>query len=456
MRALTVDSARGSERGVTLLFVCIALVALLGVLALAIDLSMLYVGRSEAQRAADAAALAGATAFAQSRCTAPGGDCSGDTVAQTAAYTQAKSVGDANYVLREPVDINTANCGTVNATGTLTCGDVAFYFPSGHANEPQVSVTVRRGGIPLIFAKIFNQGTATVLAKATAEATQASTVGCPVPFLLADCNTDPKPSSLQLQYNSNSPLTKCPSTTKSYFFDPNDISLYDTNAVGQPLLLHTGTSNGTIVPSQWYLAGITGTGSTSGSPSASLLRSNIAFCSQNAVTCGSNGVSIPAIPGAKVGPVNQGVDTLIGASGDGLNQGQDVLVSITSDGTPVIDSGTPGGGQIYPATDSKSVVTLPVYANVNNASPNTTLLSSGNQNTVSVVGFAQVFINYTTKPGSISSLPAPCDNPNQVGPGPYNDGPVCVTVLNLSPCPGNTVNGVSSPVPVRLVQSPTN
>ena len=48
------------ERGVTLVLVAITIFAMLGVAALAVDLVTLYVSKAEAQRVADAAALAGA------------------------------------------------------------------------------------------------------------------------------------------------------------------------------------------------------------------------------------------------------------------------------------------------------------------------------------------------------------------------------------------------------------
>ena len=57
---------RPDERGQTILLVAISLVSLLAMAALAIDIVTLYVARSEIQRAADAAALAGAKAVADS------------------------------------------------------------------------------------------------------------------------------------------------------------------------------------------------------------------------------------------------------------------------------------------------------------------------------------------------------------------------------------------------------
>src|SRR5580700_9902258 len=57
---------RHHERGQTIILVAISLVSLLALAALAIDIATLYSARSEIQRAADAAALAGAKAIADS------------------------------------------------------------------------------------------------------------------------------------------------------------------------------------------------------------------------------------------------------------------------------------------------------------------------------------------------------------------------------------------------------
>jgi uncharacterized membrane protein len=51
-------SRRKNERGVTIVLVAVSLLALLGMAAIAIDIATLYVAHGEAQRAADAAALA--------------------------------------------------------------------------------------------------------------------------------------------------------------------------------------------------------------------------------------------------------------------------------------------------------------------------------------------------------------------------------------------------------------
>src|SRR5208337_3359898 len=51
---------RDPERGVTMLLVVVAMVAIIGMAAMSIDLVTLFLARQEAQRSADAAALAAA------------------------------------------------------------------------------------------------------------------------------------------------------------------------------------------------------------------------------------------------------------------------------------------------------------------------------------------------------------------------------------------------------------
>ena len=64
------------------------MVILLGICALAIDLVAAYLGRVQCQRAADAAALAGASQFVNGGCTSTGG-CSAGGSQETPAPTQA-------------------------------------------------------------------------------------------------------------------------------------------------------------------------------------------------------------------------------------------------------------------------------------------------------------------------------------------------------------------------------
>jgi hypothetical protein len=66
MHGQRLKASHRRERGVTIVMTAIGLVALISMLALAIDVVNLYVSAGEAQKAADAAALAGAKGFVSS------------------------------------------------------------------------------------------------------------------------------------------------------------------------------------------------------------------------------------------------------------------------------------------------------------------------------------------------------------------------------------------------------
>src|SRR5260370_30831814 len=74
---------RNAERGAALVMIAGGLVLILAAAGLAIDLGVLYLEKSEAQRAADAGALAGAPAFP------PSGSTFNATFLSTAAATPA-------------------------------------------------------------------------------------------------------------------------------------------------------------------------------------------------------------------------------------------------------------------------------------------------------------------------------------------------------------------------------
>ena len=68
-----------NDRAVSVLIVAVGMVFILAMAGLAVDLTSLYVARSKAQRAADAAALAGAHYFVSGGCASGiAGDISGD------------------------------------------------------------------------------------------------------------------------------------------------------------------------------------------------------------------------------------------------------------------------------------------------------------------------------------------------------------------------------------------
>ena len=146
-----IDSLRKDETGSVLLIVAAAMVVLLGVSAIAIDMANLYLARAQAQRAADAGALAGAKAFVTTGCTT--GGCTSGGLQETLGRQQAEAAGGQNYIAGQPASIQDS--------------DVTFSYPN--AQEPQITVVARRT-VSTFFAKIFGIMSANVSATATAEA----------------------------------------------------------------------------------------------------------------------------------------------------------------------------------------------------------------------------------------------------------------------------------------------
>ena len=90
-----------------MVLVVLAMLSMLGIVALAIDVITLYSAKSEAQRAADAGALVAAKMLVDAGVTADPGNAALQTTAQTIATTAAKDVakqsvhrGTSDYHLR--------------------------------------------------------------------------------------------------------------------------------------------------------------------------------------------------------------------------------------------------------------------------------------------------------------------------------------------------------------------
>jgi hypothetical protein len=365
-------------------------VAIVGAASLAIDLGILYVARSQAQRAADAAALAGAASFISSGCTTAVGGCVAGGAQEALARQQAQNVGGENDVAGEPASIQDS--------------DVSFSYPN--PMEPQITVTVQRtvargNAIPLLFAKLFGDTFAGVSAVATAEAFNPSgasvpvSYGCVAPFLVPNC--DP--------LHTNPPSSTCAAGTAGYFIDPStgDVAHpgpYSTGVIGEPWQLHSNAG-----PSQWYLVAYntnlaaeisSGTGNGNGQ-SSSLLRQYISECAPAQVSCGQ---TVSTFNGVSVGPTDQGIDLRINASADGLGQGQDTINTSIGPPFPITGgSNNPDSslvGQTYYGP-SPSEVLVPVY-------DGHTLNPGGD--TVSVVGFMQLFIQDVVHQGNSDLIDA--------------------------------------------------
>ncbi len=408
---------RQPERGISLLMVAIGLLVLLGISVLAIDLVSLYVGRNEAQRAADAAALAGAKVFVDTACTS---STSNPCSSQTGPGTQAAiSIGGQNNVGGQAANIQGA--------------DVTFDFSI--PGDPRITVVVQRtaargNAMPTFFAKAFGVLSADIRAQATAEAYNPSgsptgptiCAGCVKPFSMPNCDPDP------LHAFPVNPA--CATPGQGYFVDPTGAiahpGAYPGGVVGERWTLHYNSG-----PSQ-YSDVDTGCGSGNQTPC-------ISACSSATWACGN---TLNTVQGDRAGQIRQGIRDLIHATANGLNHGQD---TINTNVTPFQITG--GSNNPNPAavgqtiTNSDSLVTVVLYDGHS--------VPPGIQPVI-IVGYMQMFIE------SVSS-------------GAGGDAEIAAVILNISGCgirtgqcgnsggglTGGTVQGGNgSLIPIRLIRSP--
>ena len=143
------------ERGTSLIFVAVGMMAMLSATTLAIDVGMFMNSRSEAQNAADAGALAGATALALN------------------SFTDRSSTGPAVQSA-----VNTALTNRVAGSAvSVTPADVTFpNDPSGNPTRVAVQVfrtSNRNNPVPTLMGRFFGVQTVDIGANATAEVSPA-------------------------------------------------------------------------------------------------------------------------------------------------------------------------------------------------------------------------------------------------------------------------------------------
>jgi Flp pilus assembly protein TadG len=433
---------RNDERGVTMILVVLAMLSMLGIVALATDVITLYSARSETQRAADAGALAAAKMLVDM----------GVTTDPTATVPTAAQI-DAATKAAQSVAVNATIAGRPVQTTDVTLSFPGTGTPTFNVN-PQVTVTVQNTNLPTFFSRIWSRAALTVRASATAEGFNPSNsssitggAGVPViarcvkPFIIPNC--DPGHGG-----------AGC-GGTGSTFFDPATGAITNpgaspTGIIGEGFDLSSicqGAGPGcnllgtTPTAGRYYPAALPPT--TDACPSScggggTNFEQDIECCNPTPISCGTS-ATLPAVnqlavdttvfPEGGGGPAQSGVECLIHQR---PGNGQDILDL----GPPLyplqieVGNNHPLAGTVLSANDlvttSDSLVTVPVYDGA--ATPGAT---------VNIIGFLQVFID--------RSFPG--------GGGP-KAGEFHVTVANVSGC-GTSASGTpvysGSAVPVRLV-----
>jgi hypothetical protein len=174
-------AAHDNERGVTMALVAVAMVAIVAMAALSIDVVTLYLDREEAQRSADAAALAAARVLSVSGITGDPSNKSGywgQICGPGGLATQAAQaiVGQNTVANAVPGTINVSYSGGTGGTITSNA-DCQTLSSTAFGVNPLVTVKVTRSGLPTFFSRIWGNTANSVSATATAEAFNPSNSG---------------------------------------------------------------------------------------------------------------------------------------------------------------------------------------------------------------------------------------------------------------------------------------
>ncbi len=270
------------QRGAAMVLVAGSMIALISAVALAVDVGMLNVARTEAQQVADGAALAGAGALILSP------DNVDFATAEAIKFSSKNDIQGARAVVR-PEDI------TVDT------------------DLDQVTVRVLRTqerGNPVgtFFARIFGVNTVNITASATAEASPAAGINCLLPLAIPDRWFEAGgPGNDSDDFNPEAGDTYVPwmdtSTNPASFND--SYTGYSTADIGRQIILKSNSANGGLNPS-WYYPW-----RPPGQAGGSDYRTNINSCVDPTITF-SVGMEVDAEPGNMVGPTKQGFQDLIG------------------------------------------------------------------------------------------------------------------------------------------------
>ena len=279
---------RGDESGMSYVFIGMGMMAFLSASMLAIDVGMLMTARNQAQNAADAGALAGATALLFNDYD--------DRSASGPAVTNAIAAAKANAVMGVEVDVDLE--------------DVEFPLdPAGEANRVKVTVhrtTARKNAVETLIAGFFKIATADIAATATAEASQANAMTCVKPFTIPDKWIEKQTPPWSGDDTYDLFKNKVPLANPDVYIPADKPGYTGYNQEvnrGQRLLIRAPTGDNITVSFYFSLSigGMTGTG---GDP----YRWNIENCNTSIMHWGD-----PLIqePGAMSGPTIQGADALI-------------------------------------------------------------------------------------------------------------------------------------------------
>lgn len=276
------------ERGSTIVLVAVSMTALLSAVALAVDVGMLLNARAEAQRAADAAAMAGAGILID----AP--------LDEAGARAAAIEFGGYNTIHGEPV--------------VVLPEDVDVDLEQGLVRVRVRRSASRGNALPTWFAQIFGVDQVDVGATAAAAVATGTTATCLKPWAVMDGFYDANGNGT---YDDG--LDTYQDALHDYAYGTDDGSAYrnglDGNSfdkdVGRQLVLKQGDPQATIQPGWFFPWDIPqdGTPASGGDK----YRWNITHCNPNPISVDEEYM---VENGNMIGPTKQGVGDLIAMDSD--------------------------------------------------------------------------------------------------------------------------------------------
>jgi Flp pilus assembly protein TadG len=450
-RPKSLSTPRQAERGVTMVLVALCMLTIIGMAALSIDVVTLYLAREEAQRAADAAALAGARIISLSGITTTADPanspadwksiCGGTA---SVASVAAQAAGQQNAVATSTPTVSITYSAQGAPAGNADCSTL----PTAFAINPTVIATVKNSNLPTLFSRIWSRNVNSVSATAAAEVINPSNSGsiaaggdaiqvvprCVKPWIIP--NLDPGNGGSFVDKNTGAIVHK-----------RIRINGAGTGGIGEPITLQADCKTGAADcnPANGHmlnnppLAGSYVPALVTVNPVAfpvcaddDLFQEAIGGCDEStAYQCGipiGSNADLTFNPGGSGGDTAVAGQCLINQKANGLAQGQDALdvtaypyKMLSGSQNPILPS---ANTQLI--TASNSVVSLPIY---DQTAGNLTTT----QPTITILGYLQVFID------SVDST----------------TGNVNLHVLNVAGCGNDASTTVlapgTSPLPIRLI-----
>ncbi|MGA7909279.1 MAG: pilus assembly protein TadG-related protein, partial [Candidatus Sulfotelmatobacter sp.] len=428
---------RSRERGFTMALVAVALVSIIAMAALSIDIGTFYEAKAEAQRSADAAALAAARVISISGITGDPNNISpswSTVCGSSTSLANLTAVKVAQQNLIAGVAIPSSSVTVSYGAGTAGGSSASCVGVANFGVNPIITVTVKRTSLPIFFGRIFSLvggtvSSTSVSGTASAEVYNSSASGTVGPGMIPVNPRCVKPWIIPNNDPGNSP-NPFVSTADGSIQNQGVFQIAGKGVIGESFNINADCAPNTTTnncqfplypagfiydnPPTWnsanrpnaleYIPAFiqANAGAAPSCSAANAFSKAIVGCDQSTVyACGTlTGAQAdltenPVTPTALAGDTGSAVQCLINSATGGqdvLNTGNFPFEIEAGFSSPLVQKTIVNNFDVV--TTSNSIVTLPIF---DSAVP----LIPAPQPTVTIVGFLQVFINNVDVNGNI-------------------------------------------------------